>query len=140
METKIKRKEFYDDRTISHFFWDTTLFCYILEDKDRDLENGGVKVPGETAIPRGRYRIVITWSNRFKRRMPELLNVPQFTGIRFHDGRGPENTEGCPCMSYSMRIENGKHWLVWDKKAFDDFFLKLDTAIKSGEEVWCTVE
>lgn len=44
-----------------------TFECFTLEDQDRELEKGGEKVYGETAIPRGRYDIDLTYSNRFKR-------------------------------------------------------------------------
>jgi hypothetical protein len=138
MELKIWRKEPYDDRTIGHFFIGDDLFSYILEDLDRKLETGGVKILKETAIPRGRYRVVINFSNRFQRRMPEILDVPQFTGIRIHDGEGPLNTEGCPTISHKMEIRDGKHWLVRDKTAFNAFFTRLDEALKI-EEVWITV-
>ena len=138
MKLKIWRKEPYDDRTIGHFFIDDGLFSYVLEDRDRKVEEGGIKVPKETAIPRGRYRVVINWSNRFQRRMPEILDVPQFTGIRIHDGEGPLNTEGCPTISHKMEIRDGKHWLVRDKTAFNTFFDRLDAALKDGE-VWIDI-
>jgi len=138
MELKIRRKEPYDDRTIGHFFIDDGLFSYVLEDKDRKLEEGGLKVPKETAIPRGRHRVVINWSNRFQRMMPEILGVPQFTGIRIHDGEGPLNTEGCPTISHKMEIRDGKHWLIRDKTAFKRFFSRLEEALRT-EEVWIEV-
>jgi hypothetical protein len=139
VELKIKRKEPYDDRTIGHFWINEKLFSYALEDKDRKLEEGGIKVPKETAIGRGRHRVIISWSRRFNRRMPEILDVPQFTGIRIHDGVGPLNTEGCPCISYKMEIHDGTHWLIRDKGAFNDFFAELDARLNSGEEAWITI-
>ena len=60
------------------------------------IEDGSVKLPGKMAIPGGRYRLVIDWSNRFGRMMPHVLDVPQFTGIRIHSGNRREDTEGCP--------------------------------------------
>ena len=35
------------------------------------------KVYGKTCIPNGTYTVVLSYSNRFKRILPELLNVPQ---------------------------------------------------------------
>ncbi len=138
MELLIKRKEPYDDRTIGHFSINGNLFSYALEDTDRNLESGGIKIPKETAIPKGRYKVVINRSNRFQRMMPEILDVPQFTGIRIHDGVGPENTEGCPLISHQMEIREGKHWLIRNKEAFNTFFIRLEEALKT-EEVWIEV-
>lgn len=75
---------------------------YVLEDTDRGLENtmtlseiASKKVFGQTAIPTGRYEIIISFSNRFKRPLPLLLDVPGYAGIRIHNGSFPEHTEGC---------------------------------------------
>lgn len=68
------------------------------EDCDRHLENGGKKVPGETAIPRGRYQVILSMSNRFEKIMPEIRNVPGFTGVRIHGGNTAKDTAGCPLL------------------------------------------
>jgi hypothetical protein len=74
-----------------------TFLCYTLEDADRQLETAGseAKVPGETCIPRGEYRVVLTESRRFGQITPLLLEVPGFTGVRIHPGNTVEDTEGC---------------------------------------------
>lgn len=53
------------------------------------------KVPRLTAIPAGLYRVRMTYSGRFKRWLPEILDVPQFTAIRLHGGNDADDTEGC---------------------------------------------
>jgi len=75
---------------------------YMLEDRDRGLsasmtlsEIVSKKVHAQTAIPAGRYEIIISFSNRFKRPLPLLLDVPGYAGIRIHNGSFPEHTEGC---------------------------------------------
>lgn len=64
--------------------------CDILEDVVRNpittAINKFVKIYGETAIPYGKYEIVRTYSNRFKKVMPLLLNVPHYEGVRIHTG------------------------------------------------------
>lgn len=55
----------------------------------------GVKIPGVTAIPAGRYRAYLTMSPKFGRVLPILVNVPQYEGIRCHQGASAEHTEGC---------------------------------------------
>ncbi len=89
MRLELQRNEFYDDRTIGGFYIDGKWAYFCLEDMDRRLEDRGVKIPGKTAIPRGKYKVTISWSNRFNRLMPHILDVPQFTGIRIHAGNNP---------------------------------------------------
>jgi len=76
---RLHRLKFTEKTTIGQLLDDDGLHvCYTLEDRDRKLEDGGEKVNGQTAIPRGSYRVVLSQSNRFKRIMPEVLDVPQF--------------------------------------------------------------
>ena len=53
------------------------------------------KLPGETAIPAGRYAVSLTMSARFVCVLPLLHNVPGFSGIRIHTGNVIEDTDGC---------------------------------------------
>ena len=55
----------------------------------------GVKVPGETAIPAGTYKMILSKSPKFGRILPEILNVPNFVGIRIHKGNTAEDSAGC---------------------------------------------
>ena len=79
-----------DDPSNKHnygkLFVDKLFFGETLEDKDRYLEFDGDKVDGDTAIPRGRYRVTLSPSQRFGRVMPEIHDVPDFTGVRIHGG------------------------------------------------------
>ena len=49
----------------------------------------------ETAIPAGTYEVIVNVSVKFKRKLPLLLNVPHFTGIRIHRGNTDKDTSGC---------------------------------------------
>lgn len=75
-------------------------FTHTLEDLPRKT-----KVAGETCIPAGTYRVVLTeseavkqgrlWSPNEKGLLPLLLSVPGFEGIRIHAGNTDKNTRGC---------------------------------------------
>lgn len=75
------------------------IFCHTLEDIYRP---NGVKIHGETCIPEGIYEVKLTLSNRFQKVLPELLNVPNFTGIRIHGGNTTADTEGCILAAYNI--------------------------------------
>ena len=69
--------------------------CDTLEPTWRDYANGAYKVKGRSAIPEGRYAVVISYSPKFKQWLPILLGVPKFEGIRIHAGNTAKDTEGC---------------------------------------------
>lgn len=88
--------------TIGKLYINDKYFCDTLEDTDRGLTQsmteqqiGSKKVYGETAIPTGTYRIIISYSNKFRKQMPLLLNVPGFAGIRIHSGNTEKDSLGC---------------------------------------------
>lgn len=87
--------------------------CNTLEDTDRGLhskmsleEIKEKKVYGKTAIPVGEYKVTMSYSVRFKKVMPLLLDVMGFSGIRIHSGNTAEDTEGC--ILCGMNSEKGK--------------------------------
>lgn len=69
--------------------------CDTLEDKFRGNNLKGNKVYGETCIPEGNYQVKITYSSKFKKELPDLLNVPFFEGIRIHKGNTDKDSQGC---------------------------------------------
>lgn len=138
MNLLLQRRDFTDKSTIGLLYVDQVFQCYALEDPDRKLEDGGEKIPGKTAIPRGKYRIIIDWSNRFKRELPRLLDVPNYVGVRIHPGNGPEDTEGCILPGTGIP-SNRQDWLLNSRAAFDVLFNKIEAALELGEEVWIEV-
>ncbi len=102
MKLTLKRTDFTADSTIGNLYINDKFFSYVLEDKDRGLtqsmniiEIKARKVFGLTAIPYGTYKVILSMSNRFKRLMPEILNVKGFEGIRIHRGNTAANSLGC---------------------------------------------
>ena len=137
MELSIIRKIFTDYSTIGDFLINGLRYYYTLEDKDRQRQPDGsilpwsrdLKVYGETAISYGRFQVITCFSNRFKKVMPLLLNVPDFDGIRIHGGNTDRDTHGCPLIG----CEKGNDCIRESKKAFDDFFPRLTSALKRGK-------
>ena len=96
------------------------VFCDTLEDpvrdynKDGDLDDPGeIKIYGETAIPYGRYPVVVTKSPKFKRDLPLIMDVKHFIGIRIHRGTTVKNTSGCVLVGDNTakgKLSNGKHY------------------------------
>lgn len=102
MKLILYRTKFYETATIGRLYLDEHFICWTLEDKTRDIctdatleEIAEVKIPKHTAIPYGTYEIQMTYSNRFKKVMPLLIDVPGFTGIRIHSANKASELEGC---------------------------------------------
>jgi hypothetical protein len=111
MNIVLKREIFKDNLTHGILFVNDKFECYTLEDTDRNLENGGVKVQNKTAIPKGTYKVTIDFSNRFQKRMMLLLKVPQFTGIRIHAG----NHAGNETLLKTIKIDTLKDVLYLEE-------------------------
>lgn len=127
------RREILDSRSaIGRMFINGQFECYTLEDTVR---TPGVKIPGQTAIPAGTYDVTINYSNRFARRMPQLLNVPNFDGIRIHSGNTDADTEGCILVGKA----EGKDWIGQSRDAFNVLFPKLLDAYERGEEITISI-
>lgn len=107
-----------------------------LEDPDRQLEAGGEKINGDTAIPRGRYRIDITPSTRWKGKLMLLIcDVPGFDGVRIHGGNTEADTHGCPLLG-NVRTASG----VANCAGVNERLIEIvSSAIARGEEVWLEV-
>ena len=84
-----------DKYTIGHLYINDEYFCDTIEDVVRELNSDKDKVYGETAIPEGTYNVSITYSPKFKRKLPLLHDVPYFTGIRIHRGTTEKDSSGC---------------------------------------------
>lgn len=122
--------------TYGKLYINNVLECHTLEDYDRRLEDNGKKVDGQTCIPRGEYKVIIDWSNRFKKEMLHILDVPQFAGVRIHAGNTNADTEGCILLGTGRA--NG--WLLNSRAAVNRVFDRVAVALDRGEEVTIEVE
>ena len=115
-------------------------FCDTLEPTWRDYEHGAYKVKGRSAIPGGRYAVVISWSPKFKQWLPILLGGPDFNrkwqGIRIHAGNTAKDTEGCILVGQNRevgKVLDSRKWLYELKQ-------KIVEAKDRGEAVWITIK
>lgn len=133
MEFKLHRKFLGETYTIGDLFIDDVFFCHVLEDKVRDYDKDGKldepKVYGQTAIPYGEYKIVITYSQRFKKDLPLLTNVPEFDGIRIHPGNNQVDTHGCLLVG----VNDVKGEIHQSKITFEKLFALMK---KSKQTEW----
>lgn len=120
--------------TEGQLFINDKYFCDTLEDKWRDLKNQ-CKIPNETCIPAGRYRIVWDMSHRFARKMLHVLNVPRFDGIRIHAGNKRNDTSGC--ILVGKRSEECV--LINSRQTTQELEDTVLIVITQGEEVWLEI-
>ena len=116
MVITIKRLYKTETSVIGELLVDGVWECFTLEDAER-----AVKIKGETAIPKGTYRVIINESYRFKRLLPLLINVPNFEGVRIHSGNSNHDTEGCILVGQTRK----KNYIGQSRKAFEKLFKKM---------------
>ncbi|HEY4932938.1 MAG TPA: DUF5675 family protein [Terriglobales bacterium] len=113
--------------------------CYTLEDVVREVPGQPVamwKVQNETAIPAGRYQVIIDVSEHFNNRlMPHILNVPGYDGVRIHSGNTAADTDGCILLGKVREVDD----VSQSHDAYNSFFSKLQAAVSGGEPVHITV-
>lgn len=125
---------------------DPALWLYTLEDFRREI--GEPKVPRETAIPEGRYRIIRNWSKRFERMMPLLYNLETkegrllvqnngltFEGVRVHWGNTEVDTDGCILVGRARM----KDKILTSMAAFQEFDSMLTAWLEQKHEVYVDI-
>ena len=139
MELKLKRLYKKSDYTIGKLYVDGEYFCDTVEDTDRglsqDMKNSTIeakKIYGKTAIPTGRYSVVLSYSNKFKKTLPLLKDVLGFGGIRIHSGNKAEDSLGCIIVGEN-KIKGG---VINSRATMERLMAKL----RGQKEIYITIE
>lgn len=130
MKLLLKRVTLTNKYTKGVLYIDGKFFCHTIEDKVRakaGMWKRILKVIAQTAIPYGIYPVMVTWSNRFKRPLTGVFNVPDFLGIRIHNGTSELSSEGCIIVSHHVA---GPGKLVNDKEAMNQLCILIEDAQK----------
>jgi hypothetical protein len=136
MELTLIRQIFTSKSTVGELHIDGKFECYTLEDRDRGLYSTmdpivreKTKVFGSTAIPYGKYEVVITFSNHFQQLMPLLVSVPGWEGVRIHSGNKAEDTEGCILVGKTKSVD----FIGSSRDEYAPLFAKLQDACSKGK-------
>jgi len=131
MELLLKRTTRTDKSTIGELFVNGVFECYTLEDIERE-----VKIKGQTAIPKGVYKVGVSMSNRFKREMPILFDVKGFEGVRIHSGNTAEQTEGCILVGQTKSF----NMISGSRLAYSELFEKIKEVVSQKKQVILTIQ
>ena len=147
MELDLYRRSKVQTRTPGDLSLDGAYFCHTLEDvvRDRDVDLDGdidvddvkkFKVYGETAIPAGRYPVVLEHSPKYGPDTLTIKDVPGFTGIRVHPGNTEKDTEGCLILGEDFTPD---YTVVRSRPAVLRLTVAVSTALIRAEKVWITI-
>lgn len=143
MEITLDRAWKKDGYTISRLFINGERICEALEDADRGLKQSmsldeikKLKIYGKTAIPSGRYKVVMSYSPKFKKVLPEVLDIVGYSNVRIHAGNTAKDTLGCILPGLNVR----KGAVLYSTKWTNVIISEISSAIKRGEEVWLNIK
>lgn len=108
MKMIIARVDKYDNNYFGNLYIGDTYFCDTLENT-------------EYLIPCGEYNLTLSYSNKFKKILPEIKGVKNRTGIRIHAGNYAKDSQGCILVG-----ERNKDMLIHSRKTLE----KLINSIK----------
>ena len=142
MKLTIKRTITRNSYTLGKLYIDGVYFCDTLEDRDRGLTQNmsveqikSIKVPGETAIPKGVYKVTLdVVSPKFSKypfymetcggKLPRLIDVKGYEGVLIHVADGPKRdslVQGC----IGVGNLSAEEYLMNGKKVFAELYNKL---------------
>lgn len=128
MRLTLKRIANRDTYCIGKLYINGKFFSNTLEDRDRGLDSSmsleelkKMKIKAETAIPTGIYKVLLTYSPKYRRVMPLVNNVPAYSGIRIHSGNSAKDTEGCILVGKNTIVGR----LTDSRNTFEALFKRL---------------
>lgn len=151
MEIVVKRIAKRDKYTIGKLSIDGEYICDTIEDRDRGLTSDmsleqikKIKVPSQTAIPTGKYKITLkiqspTFSKKIYYKLfcdgylPRIQNVPGYEGVLIHRGVDENSSAGCIIVGYNKVV--GK--VLDSQKAFEAIYKKLKSA---KDQIYITIK
>lgn len=154
MELIVDRKWKKQNYTISNLIIDGKIFCQVLEDTDRGLDDSmpiskimELKKPSITAIPRGTYEITLDiYSNKFgskpfykqicNGKLPRLLNVKGFDGILIHCGNTDKDSSGCLIVGQNKV----KGQVINSQNTFKELYKILKNNHDKGEKITIKIQ
>lgn len=140
MKLTLHRFHYDPDYTVGRLHINGEYQCFTLEDAVREIPGQPVrqwKIQDRTAIPSGTYDVALTYSQRFRRILPLLRDVPGFTGVRIHTGNSSANTEGCILVGQDY---NGGDWIDKSRLAFGPLYERMADAYANGERITLRIE
>ena len=153
MKLKIDRAWKKEGYTIGRFFINGVRFHETLEDQDRGLNSSmtdeqikAIKVYGQTAIPTGTYKVILSvspkykdrdWAKEFNGLVPEIVGVPGYVAARIHPANFASELEGCVATGEN-KVKGG---VVNSKKTYRELMNKyLVPAWSRKEEITITIK
>lgn len=125
MRIKLVRKYRKENYTIGKLYLNGVYFCDTIEDRDRGLDDTmsveeilRLKKYGTTCIPYGTYKVQITYSPKYKKLMPLIVNVKGFSGIRIHSGNTAADTLGCLIVGKNTQVG----MVTQSRKTYNELF------------------
>ena len=142
MKLTIKRTITRNNYTLGELYIDGQFFCSTLEDRDRGLTQSmsvkqikSMKVPGETAIPKGTYKVTLDIvSPKFSKypfymevcegKLPRLIDVKGYEGVLIHVADGIKRDallQGC----IGIGNLSSEEYLINGKQVFTEFYNRI---------------
>lgn len=143
MKLKLIRERFHENETIGKLYVNNVLFSCTLEPTFRGLHSDmnedeikRRKIYGVTAIPKGSYHVILTFSKRFQKILPEILHVKGFVGVRIHAGNYAKDTQGCILLGNY----NGGNYVSESRQYVERLVKMMQGSINDDEGVTITIE